>query len=338
MNSRVLVLHTGGTIGMAASPEGFRPIAGFGARLPLEMATRTAAAGQSPEFDVIELDELIDSANLQPVHWETIARTLLSRWDDYAGFVVLHGTDTMAWTASALSFMLRGTDKPVILTGAQIPLCVPRSDAVGNLHTALLLAASAPLREVCVFFDRHLLRGNRSRKLKTSALDAFGSPNFPPLGVAGIDIVLHPERFLPASPRAFVVPRFDPEAVAVLTLHPGLSARVVHALLDSAAVRGLVLRSYGVGNVPNADAALMDALAGAVVRGVAVVNTSQCENGGVAQDAYATGSALARIGVVPAGDMSFEAAFAKLHFLLATETDIEAVRRRFGEPLCGEMS
>lgn len=336
MGGRVLVLHTGGTIGMEASPDGFRPMPGFGERLAGELPAR--AGGAVPAFDVVQLDALIDSANLQPEHWATIARALLDRWDDYAGFVVLHGTDTMAWTASALSFMLRGADKPVILTGAQIPLLAPRSDAVANLHTALLLAAEAAVREVCVFFDRQLLRGNRSRKLKSSAFDAFGSPNCPPLGVAGMDLVLHPERFLPARARQFIVPRFDPDAVAVLTIHPGVRARALDALLDSPAVRGLVLRSYGVGNVPDADQALMAGLARAVGRGVVVVNTTQCESGGVAQGAYATGAALNRIGVLSAGDMSLEAAFAKLHFLLATETDVETVKTLFGEPLCGEMS
>jgi L-asparaginase len=291
-----------------------------------------------PAFDVVELDELIDSANLQPAHWVAIANALIARWDDYAGFVVLHGTDTMAWTASALSFMLRGLDKPVILTGAQIPLVEPRSDAPDNLSTALTLAASYPIREVCVYFNRRLLRGNRSRKLRSTGFDAFDSPNWPHLADVGIQIMLHRDRLLPATARDFLVPAFDREAVAVLPVWPGMPARVVDALLDGPAVRGLIQRSYGVGNVPDADAALMDALARAVARGVVVLNTTQCVSGAVDQGAYATGAALNRIGVVPGADMTLEAAFAKLHFLIAGGAAPDAIRATLGQSLSGELS
>jgi L-asparaginase len=334
MKPRVLVLHTGGTIGMGASPDGYRPMAGFGEVL----ARQRYAQAALPAFDVVELDTLIDSANLQPAHWGAIAQALLARWDDYTGFVVLHGTDTMAWSASALSFMLRGADKPVILTGAQIPLVAPRSDAPENLQTALLLAAGYPIREVCVYFSRRLLRGNRASKLKSTAFDAFDSPNWPHLAEVGIDIALNREALLPASARDFVVPAFDAEAVAVLAVYPGISARVVEAVLDSRALRALVLRTYGVGNAPDADPRLMDALARAVGRGIVVVNTTQCASGGVDQGSYATGASLARIGVVPGADMTLEAAFAKLHFLIATGAAPDAARAIIGQSLSGELS
>lgn len=336
MKARVLILHTGGTIGMCASPDGYRPLAGFGAVLEREL--RAPAAAQLPAFDVVEHGQLIDSANLRPTHWSAIANDLIGRWDDYDGFVVLHGTDTMAWTASALSFMLRGADKPVILTGAQIPLGEPRSDAAQNLHSALMLAAGGAIREVCVYFNHRLLRGNRSRKLKSTAFDAFDSPNWPPLAEVGIAVDIHRERLLSTTARDFKVPTYDPEAVAVLPIYPGISARVVGAMLDSPAVRGLILRSYGVGNAPDADPRLMDTLARAVARGVVVLNTTQCVSGAVEQGAYATGAALNRIGVVPGADLTLEAAFAKLHFLLATEPDVAAVRERLGQNLCGELS
>lgn len=334
MKARVLILHTGGTIGMCASPDGYLTMAGFGA--VIERALRAPAAAPLPAFDVVEHAQLIDSANLRPTHWSAIANDLLARWDDYDGVVVLHGTDTMAWTASALSFMLRGADKPVILTGAQIPFGEPRSDAMQNLHTALMLAAGGQIREVCVYFNHRLLRGNRSRKLKSTAFDAFDSPNWPHLADVGIAIDIHRESLLPTTARAFKVPIFDPEAVAVLPIYPGVSARIVDAMLDSPAVRGLILRSYGVGNAPDADPLLMDALARAVARGVVVLNTTQCVSGAVEQGAYATGAALNRIGVVPGTDLTLEAAFAKLHFLLATEPDAAVVRERLGQNLCGE--
>lgn len=338
MTPRILILHTGGTIGMEPSPGGLRPMPGFGALLKRRLG-ETASATPLPDCDVVELDRLIDSANLQPAQWPAIAGELVRRWDAYDGFVVLHGTDTMAWTASALSFMLRGLDKPVILTGAQIPLAAPRSDALENLEMALILAAQPAIREVGLSFGRKLLRGNRSRKIATDRFDAFHSPNYPPIAEAGINIVLHGALLLGAEPRAFLQPEhFEPEAVAVLTIHPGLSPRVFEAVLASADLRGVVLRSYGVGNVPEADARLVGAIGQAVARGVTVVNTTQCVIGAVAQDTYATGAALARIGVVSGGDMTLEAAFAKLHVLIAEGLPAEEIRARMARPLAGEMT
>lgn len=338
MSRRVLILHTGGTIGMEGGRGGLRPMAGFGALLKRRLG-ETASATPLPNCDVVELERLIDSANLQPAQWPVIAGELVRRWDAYDGFVVLHGTDTMAWTASALSFMLRGLDKPVILTGAQIPLTAPRSDALENLEMALILAAQHPIHEVGLCFGRKLFRGNRSRKTATDRFDAFDSPNYPAIAEAGIKIVLNRELLLAASPKAFFLPEhFDPEAVAVLTIHPGLSPRVVEAVLSDPSLRGVVLRSYGVGNVPEADARLLAALGAAVVRGVTVVNTTQCVIGAVAQDTYATGAALARIGVVSGGDMTLEAAFAKLHVLIAEGLPAQDVRARMAEPVAGEMA
>ncbi|MCG5481519.1 MAG: type I asparaginase [Ensifer alkalisoli] len=337
MSRRVLILHTGGTIGMEAAPGGLKPMAGFGALLKRRLG-ETASATPLPDCDVVELDSLIDSANLQPAQWPVIAGELVRRWDAYEGFVVLHGTDTMAWTASALSFMLRGLDKPVILTGAQIPLTAPRSDGLENLEMALILAAQYPLREVGLCFGRKLLRGNRSRKIATDRFDAFDSPNYPAIAEAGINIVLRRELLLAAEPKAFFLPdHFDPEAVAVITIHPGLSPRVVEAVLSDPMLKGVVLRSYGVGNVPEANARLLAALGAALKRGVTVVNTTQCVIGAVAQDTYATGAALARIGAVSGADMTLEAAFAKLHVLIAEGLPPEDIRARMAVPLAGEM-
>lgn len=333
--TRVLVLHTGGTIGMAASPDGYRPLAGFGGALPGLLGERVLAG--LPAFDVVELEHLIDSSNLQPAHWSEIGHELVRRWGQYDGFVVLHGTDTMAYSASALSFMLRGTGKPVIFTGAQIPLLEPRSDGVDNLVTALILAAGQALPEVCLYFAGRLLRGNRSSKLHTTAFAAFDSPNYPHLADIGIDITLHRERLLPATVEDFAVPVFDPEAVAMVTVYPGIPARIIDAVLDRPAVRGLILRTYGVGNPPDADARLMDALARAVARGVVVLNLTQCRGGSVHQGAYATGATLNRIGVTPGHDLTLEAAFAKLHFLLARHDDADSVRNALGVALCGEL-
>ncbi len=334
MNERILVLHTGGTIGMERGMDGYRPMPGFDAVLRRHL---DGVAGL-PAFDLVELAQPIDSANLQPAQWTAIARELVTRWNDYRGFVVLHGTDTMAWTASALSFMLQGADRPVILTGAQVPLVEPRTDALANLQSALLLADSLPHGEVGVFFGRQLLRGNRSTKASSTAFEAFASPNAAALAEVGITLNVHAQRLQPAGARNFRLPEFDPRAVAVLTVHPGLGAHQVDALTADPALRGLVLSSYGAGNLPDAEPGLLDALARAVARGVVVVNRTQCSHGAVMQGAYATGAALHRIGVVPAADMTLEAAFAKLHVLLATDADPAQVRARFGTALCGEMS
>ncbi|MGQ7847325.1 asparaginase [Granulosicoccus sp. 3-233] len=333
MTSRVLLLHSGGTIGMRPTADGYRPLEGFGAML---QQTLNNGSAKVPIFEVVELAELIDSSNLQPFHWTAIANELLARWDDFDGFVVLHGTDTMAYTASALSFMLRGTDKPVILTGSQIPLVEQRSDTIENLQAAMLLAANPAICEVCVCFGRRLLRGNRCSKLRTRSFDAFDSPNYPWLADIGIDITLHEERLLTSSASAFHVPQFDPQAVVVIQFYPGIQARMVEAMLASESVRGVVLRSYGVGNAPDADEQLMAVLASAVERGIVMVSTSQCITGGVTQGAYASGAMLNRIGVVPASDMTLEAAFTKLHVLLASGTDTDTLRQQFASPLSGE--
>lgn len=334
MKRRVLILHTGGTIGMRASDNGYVPAAGFAQLLAQRLDSR--AAGQLPDYDLVELEPLIDSANLMPADWRHIGRQLVDHWAQYDGFVVLHGTDTLAYTASMLSFMLRGADKPVIVTGSQIPLAELRNDALDNLLTSLILAGNYRIPEVCVCFNGRLLRGNRSTKLKSAGFDAFDSPNFPWLGQVGIHIELQHTLLLAPGVRDFRVPAFDPDAVVVLQTYPGLSARVVNAVLDSSSVRGLVLQTYGVGNPPDANRPLIAALERASSRGVTVVNITQCAQGGVSQGAYATGATLNRIGVVPGSDLTLEAAFAKLHFLIGSGLSPDEVRRDIQRPLCGE--
>lgn len=336
MTSRVLILHTGGTIGMTQSPDGYRPLAGFNHVLQRLLAAQGDA--RLPECDVVEMAELIDSANLQPSHWSAIAGELVARWDAYDAFVVLHGTDTMAYSTSALSFMLRGPGKPVVFTGAQIPLEEPGTDALRNLLGALLVAGECRIPEICLYFDGRLLRGNRSSKLKSEGFDAFDSPNYPHLADVAEHVHLRADALLPRGPRQFAIPEFDPEAVVVLPVYPGISARVVDALLGSPAVRGLILRTYGVGNPPDAQHGFMASLERAVARGVVVLNTTQCPTGSVIQGTYATGAALNRIGVVAGGDLTLEAAFAKLHFLLASEPDPGLVRAALPRSLCGELS
>jgi len=330
---KTLILHTGGTIGMAAAPGGYRPQPGFPERLRQQLEAHVSHS--LPDYDIVELPP-IDSADLRPSHWPAIARTLLDHWHDYTGFVILHGTDTMAWSASALSFMLRGTDKPVILTGAQIPLGEADSDALANVEGALHFAAADPVHEICLYFGGRLLRGNRSRKLAATRLDAFDSPNYPALAESGSPLQREPSP-LPSEKR-FINPEFDDQAVAILTLHPGIAGTAVDALTANPRVRGLILQTYGVGNAPQGDRELIAALERATTRGIILLNTTQCLIGGVSQETYATGTALARIGVISAGDMTLEAAFAKLHFLLASANDTDSVREGLQQSWCGEKS
>lgn len=334
MSERILVLYTGGTIGMERSEQGYRPSACFGRVLGKHLD----ALSGLPNYDFIELAPLIDSANLLPTHWVNMAQELKTHWNDYRGFVVVHGTDTLAWTASALSFMLAGADRPVILTGAQIPLLEPRSDALANLSTAMILANSTAYAGVHVFFGNTLLQGNRSTKSSSIAFQAFSSPNAAPLAEVGITLPLLPQVNEFESACDFLIPNLEAQAVAVLTLYPGLAAAQIEALIEPPHVRGLVLCSYGAGNLPDANTELLQALERAIRRGIVVVNTTQCAHGPVIQGAYATSSALERIGVISASDMTLEAAFAKLHILLGLYKDSKVVSEKFAVNWCGEMT
>lgn len=334
MKGRVLIVYCGGTIGMLPSADGYVPMPGFAGRLHAHWDDGAEAL---PDYDLIELEHLIDSANLVPADWARIAGVVVEQWHNYDGFVLLHGTDTMAYTASALSFLLRGCDKPVILTGSQIPLAQPRTDALDNLATSLILAASGRVHEVCIYFRGRLLRGNRARKVRSTGFDAFDSPNAPWLGEVGIDLHLRDDLLLPKGEPDFRIPTFDASRVAVLNVYPGMPASLLDAVLASPGLQGLVLATYGVGNPPDADKALMDSLQRALQAGISVLNISQCYQGQVSQGAYATGAALNRIGVIPGNDLTPEAAFAKLHVLLALGYSGERLAALLTRSLCGEQ-
>lgn len=336
MTSRVLILYTGGTIGMTSSEQGYVPCKQFNQLLQQKIPQE--AYQQLPQFVVLEHSDLIDSANLQPAHWTVMAEHLIENWHSYQGFVVLHGTDTMDYTAAALSFMLQGIDKPVILTGSQVPLVQLRSDGLDNLITAIDMAGSCQVPEVCIYFNNRLLRGNRTVKLNSSAFDAFYSPNFPELAHAGIRLEVNTELLLKPAEQQFLAPKFDSEAVTIVQMYPGISAEVVKSVLSNRALKGVIIESYGAGNIPDANQALIQQLKTAAERGVVIVNVTQCVEGRVSQGDYATGQVLNRLGVVPGGDMTLAAAFAKLHFLIACGLPVEVIRQKMAVALCGEMS
>lgn len=331
---RIYIAYTGGTIGMQHSAKGYVPMAGF-------MAKRLANLPEfhhqdMPDFTVHEYQPLIDSADMTPNDWQRIADDIQANYADYDGFVVLHGTDTMAFTASALSFMLEDLDKPVIITGSQIPLIELRSDGRPNLLNALYVAAHYPINEVGLFFNNRLYRGNRASKEHADGFDAFDSPNFPPLLKAGIHISLYAGRLGQPCDKPLTVSPITPQPISMVTLYPGISIDVIANLVQQP-VKALILLSYGVGNAPQ-NAAMLSLLADASARGMIIVNLTQCQRGSVNMDNYAPGKALAATGVISGFDMTTEAALTKLHYLLSKELSPDQIREQMGLNLRGELT
>lgn len=292
---------------------------------------------QLPDYTLLNMPRRIDSADIVPGDWTDIGRMIVQHYSEFDGFVVLHGTDTMAYTASALSFMLQGLDKPVILTGSQIPLRQMRNDAQNNLITALMLAAHHPISEVTLYFNGRLLRGNRASKAKADDFDAFDSPNFPYLGTVGIKIEIEQNLVRPAGSLNFHCPNLQAGTVIILRLFPGIDSTWLERCLQEP-VQGIVLQAYGVGNAPVGSTGFLDVLARAHERGIVMVNVSQCAEGRVDLSAYATGSALHQCGVIGALDMTTEAAFCKLYHLLGSDLSTTAIQQQFAQNLCGECT
>lgn len=336
MRKRVYIAYTGGTIGMTRSARGYAPETGF-----LQRQMRSMPELQDPtmpSYTIHEYDPLLDSSNMTPREWGKIAHDIASNYDAYDGFVVLHGTDTMAYTASALPFMLQGLTKPVIVTGSQIPLCEIRNDARENLITSLMIAAQHDVPEVSLYFGGKLLRGCRATKVSADGFAAFDSPNFPALGEVGIDIEINePLVRRPQADAKLTVHEFRSPSVIALRLFPGIAPELIRNVLRPP-LQGLVLEAYGVGNGPDQDEAFLAALSEATERGVVIVDTTQCLEGSVNLEEYAAGTALARAGVVSGYDLTAEAALAKLHYLFSRGYGPDEVKRRVQEDVCGEMT
>lgn len=333
---RIRVVYTGGTLGMVPSPRGYVPAPDIAALIDARVPELRAAG--MPALTLETYATPIDSANAMPRHWYALAAHLSASAADCDGFVVIHGTDTLAYTASALSFLLAGLDKPVVLTGAQIPLHELRNDAQANLVSSVMVAGLDRAREVSICFGRRLLRGNRATKVRSTALDAFDSPNCPPLADLGTAIRFRsdvPPLPVPAGPPD--VPAHRHAGIAVLPMFPGVSADLVRGLVAGGA-RGLVLEAYGMGNAPDADPALMAAVGDAVAGGTIVVAISQCLQGNVDLGTYASGHALAERGVVGGRDLTREAAMTKLHVLLARGLPREEIAAAMTRDLAGELT
>jgi L-asparaginase len=332
---RIYVAYVGGTIGMKPTASGYAPVPGH---LTEQVRDRPELqSAEVPELAISEYEPLLDSANARPQDWLRIARDLAQHRDHYDGFVVLHGTDTMAYTASALAFLLRGLGKPVVVTGSQIPLGVLRSDGRQNLLTAVLVAARDDVREVCLAFGSRILRGCRAIKTSASGFEAFDSPNLAPLGVAGVEIDVDESRLRSSDPAAVGLPMALAAPVGLLRLYPGMPAVLLRAAMAEP-IRGLVLEAYGAGTMPAGDAQFLAALESGARRGVAVVVVSQCVDGRVDLGAYATSAPLVEAGAVGGLDMTTEAAYAKLVVLLSEGRPVEEVRRLMTCDLAGELT
>ncbi|ENM5917585.1 asparaginase [Vibrio mimicus] len=331
----IYIAYTGGTIGMKKSDHGYVPVAGF-----MEKQLASMPEFHRPEmplFTIHEYDPLMDSSDMTPADWQIIADDIAANYDKYDGFVILHGTDTMAYTASALSFMFENLGKPVIVTGSQIPLADLRSDGQANLLNALHIAANYPINEVTLFFNNRLMRGNRSRKSHADGFSAFSSPNLPPLLEAGINIELSNNVKVNEKPSGdFKVNPITPQPIGVITMYPGISHEVIRNTLLQP-VNAMILLTFGVGNAPQ-NPELLAQLKAASERGVIVVNLTQCLAGKVNMGGYATGCALADSGVISGYDMTPEAALAKLHYLLSQDLSYEEVKAKMQQVLRGEMT
>jgi L-asparaginase len=336
--ARILVIYTGGTFGMSYDRDGVLVPFDFEYILTQLPTLKTLAL----DITAFSFIDPIDSSNINIEHWQLIAGLIHEHYDTQEGFVVLHGTDTMAYTASALSFMLEGLSKPVVITGAQLPISDPRSDAREHMITALEIASDqvngVPIvNEVCIYFDYELLRGNRSKKVESMRFDAFDSGNYPVLAKAGVKIdydftalrknVQHSKISLRTT--------FDTN-VAILKLFPGIHLQVVRSILTVPGIKGVVIETYGAGNAPTTEW-LIDELKLAIDRGVLLLNVSQCPGGRVLPGRYETSRILQQIGVINGADMTTEAAVTKL-MLLIGEYGVEKTRSLIGTELVGELS
>lgn len=298
------------------------------------------------DYDIanIQFNPPIDSANISPEHWRDLARAIEENYDDFDGFVVLHGTDTMAFTASALSFMLENLHKPVIITGSQLPIGEVRTDGEENLITALQVAAARdkegePLvREVAILFENYLWRGNRSTKMSADNFNAFKSNNYPPLAKIGLGIHFNEEALYRVPSRRPMKVRYnmDPN-VLFIDLFPGMKEETLRYLLDTPNVKGIVLRTYGAGNSPD-DARFIKAIRDAVDRDIVILNVTQCVNGSVHTTLYNTGHCLAQAGAISGHDITSEAAITKMMYLFGMGLPPEHVKKYLSYSLCGEVT
>ncbi|MDE5423652.1 asparaginase [Ancylomarina sp. DW003] len=338
MKTSILIIYTGGTIGMVKDPDN-------GSLKPFDFDHILKQVPELNDFGFelssIAFDPLIDSSNLNPEVWIKIASLIKENYEKYDGFVVLHGTDTMSYSASALSFMLENLDKPVVLTGSQLPIGMLRTDGKENLITAIEIAADnkngkALVPEVCVLFENKLFRGNRTTKHNAEYFNAFYSYNYPDLAKVGINIHYNHAVIRNHSEGMFSINTNLDTNIAILKIFPGINKQTVDAILNIEGLRAVVMETYGAGNAPT-DAWFVDSIKEAIGRGVIVYNVTQCPSGSVDMGLYETSVELRNIGVVSGHDITTEAAIAKLMFLLGQELDSDKIKFFLNKSIKGEL-
>lgn len=335
-NKKVLIIYTGGTIGMKRTESGYKPAPSF---LDEELhSIPDLSRDDFPSWELHEMNPLLDSSNMTLKEWNEIARVIYEKYDEYCGFVVLHGTDTMAYTASALSFILRGLDKPVILTGSQIPLSEVRSDGRDNLITSILIASEGVANEVCLYFSGKLLRGNRVIKMSADGLVAFKSPNYPLLAEVGIEVKYNKSVLLKHKEGATLeyLP-FHDVPIGVLKVFPGIQFGLFEDIMTDK-LQGIVLETFGAGNIPNGGGELLPIIKKAFASGSVITVCSQCPIGTVTLGAYETSSSLKSAGAVSGKDMTTEAAVAKLYHLFSLGLPKGEIKRLMEKNIAGELS